>query len=257
MAELRLNRPLAFFDLETTGTRIASDRIVEIAVLKIMPDGSRLEYYSRINPGIPIPAEASSVHGIYDADVADKPLFQQLAPSLFDFLIGCDLAGYNALRFDIPLLMEEFFRAGYDLQTNKRRIVDAQVIFHKMEERTLKAALRFFCGKELENAHSAMADTQATYEVLKGQLDKYPELMNDVDFLHAFTNNPRAADWENKFVLNAEGSPVINFGKHKGRLLKQVFADEPSYYHWMMNGDFLHSTKNYITTIYKQVYPNA
>lgn len=251
--KLHLTQPLAFFDLETTGTNIFRDRIVEIAIQKLNPDGSEETFHSYVNPEMEIPYEASAVHGIFEKDIAEKPRFADIAPELIAFLEGCDLAGYNALRFDIPVLVEEFMRCGIAFDMEKRRFVDVQVIFHRMEERTLKAAYRFYCNKELSDAHSALADTRATSEVLEAQLERYPELMNNVDFLHEFTNIRKFADWEQKFLLDKQGNPVFTFGKHKGKTVQQAFIEEPAYYHWMMEKDFLLSTKHMITQVYRKL----
>lgn len=251
--KLQLSRPLAFFDLETTGINLQTDRIVEIAILKILPDGSEVLYTRLVNPGMPIPAEATAVHNITNEMVASKPLFSQIAPEVFAFLADCDLSGYNINRFDVPVLAEEFFRCGIDLGLENRKCVDVQVVFHKMEERTLKAAYKFYCEKELENAHSAEADTRATHRILEAQLDRYPELMNNVDFLAEFTQYRKTPDLENKFRYNTENHIVFNFGKHKDKLLKQVFIEEPSYYYWMMEKDFLQSTKHLITRVWKEI----
>ena len=246
---LKLKRPMVFFDLETTGVDLCRDRIVEISLVKVMPDGSTETKTRRINPGMPIPAEATAVHGITDEDVSQCPQFREIARSLAQYIEGCDLGGYNSNRFDIPMLAEEFLRAGVDVDLKKRRFVDVQNIFHKMEQRTLVAAYRFYCGKELENAHSAQADTQATYEVLMAQLDRYPELQNDVEFLSEFSERGQSADYAGRIVYNDKGQEVFAFGKHRGRTVEEVFRQEPSYYSWMMNGDFPQYTKKVITEI--------
>ena len=247
--KLKLNRPIVFFDLETTGTNIMHDRIVEISLIKVMPDGSEVERTRRINPEIPIPAEASAIHGIYDEDVASEPTFRQVAASLAQLMSGCDIAGFNSNRFDIPLLAEEFLRAGVDIDLNKRKFVDVQTIFHKMEQRTLAAAYKFYCDKSLENAHTAEADTMATYEVLKAQLDRYPELQNDVNFLSQYSSYTNNVDFAGRMVYNDKGEEVINFGKYKGRLVEDVLKSDPGYYSWIMNGDFPLNTKNAFTRI--------
>lgn len=254
MARLNLTRPLAFFDIETTGLNIASDRIVEISILKIFPpDGARKESKTLlINPTIPIPKEVTRIHGIDDADVAEAPTFRELAPELSAFLGDSDLAGYNCNHFDIPLLMEEFLRAGIDFEMKDRHLVDVQAIFHKKEERTLTAAYRFYCGKELANAHSAEADINATYEILEAQLEKYPDLKNEVQFLHGYASRSKRVDFSGRIVYNEKGTPVFNFGKHSGKAAVDVFKAEPSYYHWMMNGDFSLHTKKVITELYNQ-----
>ena len=240
---LNLHRPLAFIDLETTGFSVGSDRIVRIALLKVNPDGPRTMREHRVNPEMPISAESTSIHGISNEDVATEPTFKDLAPSLFKFLFDCDLAGYNSNKFDIPMLVEEFFRVGIEFDFQERKMVDVQNVFHKMEQRTLKAALKFYCGKEIENAHSAVADIEATYEVLEAQLAKYDELENDVDFLSDFSKFQNTADIMGRVVYNEEKQECINFGKHKGTPLEEVFTKEPGYYGWLMNGDFPRSTK--------------
>lgn len=237
--QLNLKRPLTFFDLETTGINTATDRIVEISVLKAMPDGTSQILTQRINPEMKIPAEVSKIHGIFDADVVDMPTFRDFAPQLNDFMRNCDFAGYNSNHFDLPLLVEEFLRVDVDFDLEGRKFVDIQTIFHKNEPRDLKAAFKFYCGKELLNAHSAEADTTATYEILMSQLDRYEELKNDVEFLHRYTaRNNKGVDLANRVVYNDKGVEVFNFGKHKGRSVADVFAQEPGYYNWMMDGDF-------------------
>lgn len=248
--KLNLKNPIIFFDLETTGTDISHDRIVEIATVKVFPDGSEECKTRRVNPGIPIPKEATAVHGITDADVANEPRFAQIAKSLAAYLTGCDLGGFNSNKFDIPILAEEFIRAGVDIDLKRKKFIDVQTIFHKMEQRTLVAAYRFYCGKELTDAHSAAADTMATYEVLKAQLDKYGELENDMAFLADFSTQTRFADYAGRIAYDEQGEEIFNFGKYKGRRVAQVFRDEPSYYAWMENGDFPEYTKKVIRDIY-------
>lgn len=254
MAKLNLNRPLAFFDLETTGINIASDRIVEISILKIYPpDGSRKESKTLlVNPTIPIPPEVTAIHGISDLDVADAPTFKDLAKEIAEFFADSDLAGYNCNHFDIPLLAEEFLRAGIDFEMKDRKMVDVQTIFHRKEERTLSAAYRFYCGKELIKAHSAEADIGATHEVLEAQLDKYPDLKNEVDYLHNFTSRSRRVDFSGRFVYGKNSAVVFNFGKHTGKPAEDVFRREPQYYDWMMRGEFSLHTKKIATDIYKK-----
>jgi DNA polymerase III subunit epsilon len=260
--QLKLNRPIAFIDLETTGVDVAIDRIVELSVLKIHPDGQKETKTKRVNPGIPIPLTASEVHGIYDKDVKDEPRFTNIAKSLAEFLVNCDLAGYNSNKFDIPLLVEEFLRAGIDFDVKNRKLIDVQNIFHQMEQRTLSAAYRFYCNKELLNAHSAEADILATYEILLAQLDKYEQteltdkkgnkyipIVNDVQALHQFTCLTNNADLAGRIIFNEKGIEVFNFGKHKGRGVEEVLKAEPSYYSWMMNGDFPLYTKKILTAI--------
>ena len=249
--ELNLNNPLLFFDLETTGTDVARDRIVEIAAVKVFPDGKAEEKRRLINPTIPIPKEAQEIHHISDEDVKDQPTFKQIAKSLAQWMEGCDIAGYNSTRFDIPLLAEEFLRAGVDFDFRKRKLVDVQNIFHKMEQRTLVAAYAFYCNKTLDDAHSALGDARATYEVLKAQLDRYEgTLQNDVKFLADFTTRNRQADYAGRFILNDQDEVLFNFGKHKGKKVQDVLRAEPSYYDWMMNGDFTLDTKKVLTDIY-------
>ncbi len=247
--ELHLKNPLVFFDLETTGTNIVSDRIVEISYLKVYPNGKEESKTRRINPEMHIPEEASAIHGILDEDVKDCPTFKEVAKSLAAQIEGCDLAGYNSNRFDIPLLAEEFIRAGVDIDFSKRKFIDIQTIFHKKEQRTLSAALKFYCDKELEDAHSAEADTKATYEILKAQLDRYDDLKNDMEFLadySTFTNN---VDFAGRIVYNEKKEEIINFGKYKGRLVTEVLKSDPGYYGWIMQGDFSLHTKKVLTNI--------
>lgn len=246
--QLNLKNPLVFFDLETTGTNITTDRIVEISYLKVMPNGEEVSKTYRVNPEMHIPEQASQVHGIYDNDVADCPTFKELAKVLAREFEGCDLAGYNSNRFDIPLLAEEFERVGVNIDLSKRKFVDVQVIFHKMEQRTLSAAYKFYCKKDLENAHSADADTRATYEVLKAQLDRYPQLQNDVAALSEMTCN-RNVDFAGRIVYNDKDEEVFNFGKYKGMRVVDVLHRDPGYYSWIMNGDFALNTKRVLTNI--------
>ena len=247
--KLNLKRPIIFFDLETTGVDTSKDRIVEISMVKVMPDGEEIVKTRRINPGMPIPSEATTVHGITDADVANEPSFAQVARSLEQFVQGCDFGGFNSNRFDLPMLVEEFMRAGIDVDFKRRKFIDVQNIFHKKEQRTLVAAYKFYCDKELEDAHSAEADTRATYEVLKAQLDRYDDLENDVDALAAFSCRAEAADYAGRILDNDKGEEIFGFGKYKGRSVAEIFRDEPGYYSWMMNGDFPLYTKKVITEI--------
>ena len=257
--QLNLKRPLVFFDIESTGLNIATDRIVEISIVKVSPGApgcpNDVEVKTRrINPEMPIPAEATAVHGITDEDVKDCPRFAQIAKSLAQFMQGCDIAGYNSNKFDIPLLAEEFLRAGVDYDFRKRNLVDVQNIFHKKEQRTLKAAYKFYCGQNLDNAHSAEADTMATYEVLEAQLDRYAHdeedpLVNDVEALSKYSTSSRFVDYAGRIVLDDKDEPVFNFGKHKGRPVKEVLSREPSYYSWMMEGDFTLDTKQQLSQI--------
>ena len=247
--QLNLRNPLVFFDLETTGIDIAKDRIVEISMVKEMPNGEEIVKTRRINPGMPIPPESTAIHGITDEDVKDCPKFKEIAKSLAVQIEGCDLAGFNSNRFDIPMLAEEFLRAGVDVDLNRRKFIDVQTIFHKMEQRNLTAAYKFYCNKDLANAHSAEADTMATYEVLKAQLDRYPELENDVNFLSKYSSFTNNVDFAGRMVYNEKGQEVINFGKYKGRLVEEVLKSDPSYYAWIMNGDFPLNTKKMLTEI--------
>ena len=247
--QLNLRNPLVFFDLETTGIDIAKDRIVEISMVKVMPNGEEIVKTRRINPGMPIPPESTAIHGITDEDVKDCPKFKEIAKSLAAQIEGCDLAGFNSNRFDIPMLAEEFLLAGVDVDLNRRKFIDVQTIFHKMEQRNLTAAYKFYCNKDLANAHSAEADTMATYEVLKAQLDRYPELENDVNFLSKYSSFTNNVDFAGRMVYNEKGQEVINFGKYKGRLVEEVLKSDPSYYAWIMNGDFPLNTKKMLTEI--------
>jgi DNA polymerase-3 subunit epsilon len=263
--KLNLKRPLAFFDLEATGINVASDRIVEISILKALPNGNEEIKTLKIKPLIPIPLESSLIHGIYEDDVKDSPTFKDVAKDIVDFLADADLAGYNSNKFDIPMLMEEFLRVGINFDIENRKFVDVQNIFHQMEQRTLKAAYKFYCGKDIINAHSAEADIKATYEVLLAQLDKYDgknweskkgeisqPVQNDVEALHIFTNLNKPVDFAGRMVYNDDDQPVFNFGKHKGKTVFQVFDEEPSYYSWMMNGDFPLYTKNRLEKFWNQ-----
>jgi DNA polymerase-3 subunit epsilon len=254
--KLKLKNPIVIFDLETTGLSITSDRIVEISVIKVHPDGKEENKTRRINPEKPISAEASAIHGITDEDVKDCPKFRVIARSLADFIEGCDMAGYNLIKFDVPLLAEEFLRAGVEVDFHKVKIIDVQNIFHKMEQRTLVAAYKFYCNEILDNAHSAYADTKATYEILQSQLDRYPELQNDVTFLSEFSVNTQNFDYANRFIADKDNEPVFNFGKHKGRKVKEILTIEPSYYSWMMNGDFPLDTKQVLTKIRSDISQN-
>ncbi len=247
--KLKLTRPLVFFDLETTGTNITHDRIVEISIVKLMPDGTVVERSRRLNPEMPIPAEATAVHHITDDDVAAEPTFRQVAASLSKLLQGCDIAGFNSNRFDIPLLDQEFHRAGVDFDLDGVRFVDVQTIYHKKEPRTLVAAYRYYCGKELEEAHSALADTRATMEVLMAQLDVYDDLPVELDGLSEFANPNRNVDLLGRLIYDDNKREVINFGKYKGRLAEEVLASDPGYYNWIMQGDFAQNTKNAFTRI--------
>jgi DNA polymerase-3 subunit epsilon len=247
--KLHLKRPLVVFDLETTGTSVNLDRIVEFSFIKVMPEGTENIKTLRFNPGIPIPLEVSLIHGIYDDDVKNAPLFKLKAKELAEEFMGCDFAGFNSNKFDFPLLVEEFLRAGVEFDVENRKFVDAQRIFHMMEQRTLTAAYKFYCNKELINAHSAEADTIATLEVLKAQIERYENLENDVDFLHNFTKQDKNVDLAGRIIYNIDGIPIFNFGKHKGKLVQDVFKTDFGYYDWMMNGDFAEDTKRRLTQI--------
>lgn len=247
--KLNLKNPIVFFDLETTGTNINSDRIVEICYLKVYPNGNEESKTMRINPEMHIPKEATDVHGIHDEDVADCPTFKTVAKNIAHDIEGCDLAGFNSNRFDIPVLAEEFLRAGIDIDMSKRKFIDVQVIFHKKEQRTLSAAYKFYCNKNLEDAHTAEADTRATYEVLKAQLDRYTDLENDMAFLAEYSNFSRNVDFAGRIVYDENGVEVFNFGKHKGEAVEKVLKQDPGYYGWILQGDFTLNTKNVLTKI--------
>jgi DNA polymerase-3 subunit epsilon len=247
---LHLERPIAFFDLETTGLDIAKDRIVEVAVLKVFPDGKEEVYTQRVNPEMPIPAETSDIHGIFQADIENEPTFREIAPKLAIMLMDSDLGGFNSNHFDIPLLLEEFLRVDINFDIEGKHLVDVQKIFHKKEPRNLAAAVRFYCNKELENAHSAEADIRATYDVLLGQLERYSDLRKGVEQLHKFSQQgSRRIDFAGRFVYNKEKQACFNFGKHKGKTVEQVLSNEPGYYAWMMKSDFSLNTKQALTKI--------
>ncbi len=260
MFRLNLKNPLVVFDLETTGTNISQDRIVEMALLKVMPDGSIEKKHRKINPTIPIPEEVSLIHGIYDEDIKNEPAFKQIAKSLAQFLEGCDLAGFNCLKFDIPMLVEEFLRANVDFEVDNRKIVDAQRIFHMMEKRNLTAAYKFYCDKELVDAHSAPTDTKATYEVILSQIqrydgqdaidaqgDKVSKIENNVNSLHQLSTS-KMVDLAGRIIYN-DGIEIFNFGKHRGKPVAEILEKEPSFYDWMMKGDFPLDTKRKLTRI--------
>ena len=247
---MNLKNPLVFFDLETTGLNTTRDRIIEVSLLKVYPNGKEEVKTRRLNPEMPIPPESTAIHGIMDEDVKDCPTFKQIAKSLADQLEGCDLAGFNSSRFDVPMLAEEFLRAGVDFDMSRRKFIDVQIIYHRREPRTLEAAYAFYCNKQLDNAHSAESDTRATYEVLKSQLDHYPDLVNDIDALSkeysSFNDN---VDLAGRMIYDEKGVEVFNFGKHKGKPVEEVLKNEPSYYAWMMDGDFPLNTKQVLTKI--------
>ncbi len=242
---LLLKKPLAIFDLETTGTNITKDRIVEIAIVKIYPGGEEETLHRRVNPGIPIPPEISAIHGISDADVANEPAFSEIVPEITAFIGDADLGGYNSNKFDIPVLAEELMRAGSNFDVGARQFVDVQNIFHKMEQRTLSAAYQFYCSKNLDNAHSALYDTKATWEVLQAQVLRYPELSNDIEFLSDFSkgNQYNNIDFAGRIARNENGEAIYNFGKHKGKTIKEILKTEPGYYGWMLDADFPLYTK--------------
>ena len=246
---LNLKNPIIFFDLETTGINIAADRIVEISYLKVDQNGNETSKTIRVNPGIPIPEKVTAIHGISDEDVKDAPAFNEIAKSLSREFEGCDLAGYNSVKFDIPLLAEEFLRAGVDIDLKRKKFIDVQVIFMKMEPRTLSAAYKFFVNKDLDNAHSAEADTRATYEVLQAQLDRYPNLENDMGKLAEFSAQTRNVDFAGRIVLDENDVEVFNFGKYRGKPVSEVLDKDPGYFGWMMNGDFPLYTKKVLTNI--------
>lgn len=259
--KLKLKNPLAFFDLETTGINIALDRVVEISILKVMPNGDEEKYTNRINPGIPIPLETSLIHGIYDEDVKDAPLFKDVAKVLTKFLEGCDLSGFNILRFDVPVLVEEFLRSGVNFDVSKRKLIDSQKIFHLMEKRNLSAAYKFYCDKTLINAHSAEADTIASHEILLKQIERYDGqevedmkgnklgvIKNDMDAVHNITLQ-KMVDLAGRMIFNDDGEEVFNFGKHKGKRVVDVLEKEPMYYNWIQKNDFSLDTKRKLTEI--------
>jgi len=259
--KLNLRIPLCFFDLETTGINITQDRIIEIAVIKVMPNGEVIRKSNLVNPGINIPAESTAIHGITNEDVADKQFFKEIAKDYVKFFEGADLAGFNILKFDVPMLVEEFLRAGVEFDYSRKKLIDAQKIFHLMEKRTLSAAFKFYCGQDMNNAHSAEADTQATMDVLMAQIERYENqevtdgqgnrvgfIKNDMEELHRITAT-EMVDLAGRMVKNEKGEPVFNFGKHKNKPVLNVFKEEPSYYDWMMNGDFPLDTKRRLTEI--------
>lgn len=247
--ELKLTRPICFFDLETTGIDVARDRIVEISIFKVYPNGNKESKTWLVNPTIPIPPQTTAVHGITDEKVANEPTFSVLANQVHNMIKDADLGGFNSDRFDIPLLAEELLRAGVDFDMKNRVSVDVQTVFHKMEERTLSAAYKFYCGQNLENAHSAEADTMATYEILKAQLDRYDNLENDMKSLSEFTTRKKSVDFAGFIALNKEGQEIFSFGKHKGALVEDVFDKEPGYFGWIQNADFPLYTKKVLTAI--------
>lgn len=246
---LKLHKPLCFFDLETTGINVGKDRIVEISVLKVFPNGNKESKTLRVNPEFPISPEATAIHGISNEDVANEPTFKEIAPMIWEMIKDSDIAGYNSNRFDVPLLAEEFLRAGIDLDLDKHRLVDVQVIFFKKEPRDLSAAYKFYCDKTLENAHSAAADVEATYEILKAQLEKYEDLENDIKFLSEYTSQRKTADLAGMIGIDDNGNEVFNFGKYKGQAVREVFQKDQGYYGWIQNADFPLYTKKVFTKI--------
>lgn len=254
---LALQRPICFFDLETTGVHVAKDRILEIAILKIFPNGNKESKTWLVNPEMKIPKEVIAVHGITDEKVANEPTFKQLAPEIYALIKDSDLGGFNSDRFDIPLLAEEMLRAGIDFDMKNRRSVDVQTIFHKMEKRTLSAAYKFYCDKELVNAHAAAADTLATYEVLLAQIEKYPELENNISALSEFSTRKKSLDFAGFIIEDKNGEAIFSFGKHKFKKVAQVLEDEPGYYSWIMQADFPLYTKKVLTQIRVSGFNNA
>lgn len=248
--KLNLKNPIIFFDLETTGVDISKDRIVEICYIKVFPNGNEISRNMRINPGMHIPESSSAVHGIFDEDVKDCPLFKDVAKEIANDFIGCDVAGFNSNRFDLPMLAEEFLRAQVDIDLSRHRAIDVQVIYHKLEQRTLSAAYKFYCNADLENAHSALADTRATYEILQAQLDRYPDVLkNDMQFLSEYSSFTRNVDFAGRIVYDDKGVEVFNFGRYKGESVAKVLQSDTGYYAWMMNGDFPLNTKQVLTRI--------
>ncbi len=260
--QLNLKKPIAFFDIEATGLNVSKDRIVEISVLKILTNGTKEVRTWLVNPNYPINDEAAKIHGYSNDDLADEPTFKQVGHEISTFFANCDLAGYNSLKFDIPMLVEEFLRADIDFEVKNRKLIDVQNIFMKMEQRTLKAAYRYYLDKELINAHAAEADTIATFEILEAQLDKYQNkeftdrdgnvstpVINDMQALQEFSNFNKNADLMGQIIFNKDGKETINFGKHRGKTVEEIFIKEPSYYSWIMKSDFPQYTKNLLTNI--------
>lgn len=252
---LQLKRPIAFFDLETTGLDQAKDRIIEIGIIKWNPDGTMEEYERRINPQMPISAESSTIHGIYDEDVANEPTFKEVANEIAQFIKNCDLGGYNSNKFDLPVLAEEFLRVGYEVDFHKRKLVDVQQVFYKKEPRTLAAAYKFYCNEEMQNAHNALADVRATVEVLKSQLERYDDIGNTADSLHEFTGSGELVDYARR-IIKKDNDYYFNFGKHKGKKVVDVLKTEPQYYDWIQQSDFTLHTKQCLTEILKGMYFN-
>ena len=251
--ELKLKKPICFFDLETTGVNVSKDRIVEISILKVFPNGNKESFTWRVNPEMKIPAITTAIHGISDEMVLNEPTFKELAPKVSELIKNSDLGGFNSNRFDIPLLAEELLRAEIDFDLKINKAVDVQTIFHKMEKRTLEAAYKFYCNKDLTNAHSAEADTMATYEVLKAQLDKYDGLENDMDYLSKFSSHQNFADFAGFIGYNKEGQEIITFGKHKGKVIEDLFKTEPGYFSWIQNADFPNYTKKVLRDLKNRI----
>ena len=251
--ELKLKKPICFFDLETTGVNVSKDRIVEISILKVFPNGNKESFTWRVNPEMKIPAVTTAIHGISDEMVLNEPTFKELAPKVSELIKNSDLGGFNSNRFDIPLLAEELLRAEIDFDLKINKAVDVQTIFHKMEKRTLEAAYKFYCNKDLTNAHSAEADTMATYEVLKAQLDKYDGLENDMDYLSKFSSHQNFADFAGFIGYNKEGQEIITFGKHKGKVIEDLFKTEPGYFSWIQNADFPNYTKKVLRDLKNRI----
>jgi len=247
--ELQLKRPLCFFDIESTGVNVSRDRIVEICVLKVFPNGNRESRTWLVNPEMPIPPEVTAIHGISNEHVATEPTFREIGPQVAEIIRDADLAGYNSNKFDIPLLAEEFMRIDLDLDLSRKKSVDVQNIFHKKEQRTLSAAYQFYCGKDLKEAHTAEADTLATYEILKGQLARYPDLENDVSFLAEYSNRFKAADFAGFIIYNDEGVECFSFGKYRNRPVEDVLEKDPGYYGWIQKSEFPLYTKKILTAI--------
>ncbi|MEP5338531.1 MAG: 3'-5' exonuclease [Algibacter sp.] len=254
--QLNLTKPICFFDLETTGINITHDRIVEISILKVFPDGKEDSKTWLVNPEMVIPQEVIDIHGISNEDIADKPTFKELAKEVYNMIKDSDLGGFNSNRFDIPLLAEEMLRADIDFDMKGRQAIDVQTIFHKMEQRTLTAAYKFYCDKNLEGAHSAAADTNATYEVLKAQIARYDEVENNTNFLAEFSSRKKFADFAGFLVFNKEGVECFSFGKHKGKLVTEVLEKEPGYFGWLLNADFPLYTKKVLTAIKLRSFNN-
>jgi len=253
---LNLSKPICFFDLETTGVNISKDRIVEISILKVFPNGNKESKTWLVNPEMPIPNEVSLIHGVTDERVANEPTFKELSKEISTLIKDCDLAGFNSNRFDIPLLAEEMLRVGLDFDMKNRLAVDVQTIFHKMEQRTLGAAYKFYCDKNLENAHSAEADTNATYEVLKAQIERYDAIENNTKFLAQFSSRKKSVDFAGFINFNKEGEECFSFGKHKGKKVQDVLEKEPGYFGWLLNADFPLYTKKVLTAIKLRAFNN-